>query len=428
MLINEKNEIINEIDEKAILVGFNDDKGSIDIEYSMLELEELAKAVDCEVLDVVIQNKKTIDPVFYIGKGKVEEIKALAELKNANLIIFNDELSGAQKRNLENAMEIRVIDRTVLILDIFARRAKSKVSKLQVELAQLKYRLPRLKGSRENLSRLGAGIGTRGPGEQKLELDKRKINERITDIRSQLEDAKKVRAVQRVKRLKNNIPIVAIVGYTNAGKSTLMNKLIEDSDMSDLDKKVFVKNMLFATLDTYHRRITLGENKEIILVDTVGFVSKLPHSLVEAFKATLEEVVEADLLLHVVDSTNRDYKNQISITNSVLKELNVVDKKVLYLYNKADLLDSNFDLDNNSLFISSKTGENIDILKEKIKQNVFENLKIVNMLIPYEKGDVYSKLCENSNVINTEYVENGTFIKVELDEKEYNKYSKYILD
>lgn len=276
MIINEKNEIVDKIIERAVLVGFNNDKGHIDIKYSMLELKELALAAGCQVSDSIIQNKKTIDAVFYIGKGKIDEVKALVEMHDANLVIFNDELSGAQQRNIENVVEARVIDRTVLILDIFAKRAKSKVSKLQVELAQLRYRLPRLKGSRSNLSKTGAGIGTRGPGEQKLEIDKRRINERVTDIRKSLEEARLVRNLQRVKRSKNEIPIVAIVGYTNAGKSTLMNKLIADTNVEDTDKHVFVKDMLFATLDTFHRKITLGDNKMLLLLIRLDLFLNFP--------------------------------------------------------------------------------------------------------------------------------------------------------
>ncbi|BEP29982.1 GTPase HflX [Helicovermis profundi] len=428
MIINEKNEIVDKIIERAVLVGFNNDKGHIDIKYSMLELKELALAAGCQVSDSIIQNKKTIDAVFYIGKGKIDEVKALVEMHDANLVIFNDELSGAQQRNIENVVEARVIDRTVLILDIFAKRAKSKVSKLQVELAQLRYRLPRLKGSRSNLSKTGAGIGTRGPGEQKLEIDKRRINERVTDIRKSLEEARLVRNLQRVKRSKNEIPIVAIVGYTNAGKSTLMNKLIADTNVEDTDKHVFVKDMLFATLDTFHRKITLGDNKDVIIVDTVGFVSKLPHSLVEAFKATLEEVTEADLLLHVVDSTNLDYNNQIKITESVLNELNVRDKKTIFVYNKSDLLNEEIDLINeNDILISAVKGDGIDELKEKIKKIVFDDLKIVKMLLPFNKGYIYSELCSIANVISTEYIEEGTLVEVEVSDKEYNKYKEFIL-
>ena len=293
---NENNEVIREDEYKAILVGLQRNE---DISYSMEELKGLAEAANVEVLGQMIQNLERPNTATLIGKGKVEELAEMAKNMEADTVIFNDELTGMQLRNLEDAVGVRVIDRTILILDIFASRATSKEGKLQVELAQLAYRMPRLTGFGKSLSRLGGGIGTRGPGEKKLETDRRHIERRMYDIKSELAQLKNTRSVQRARREKSSIPVVALVGYTNSGKSALMNRILALTEKEE--KTVFEKNMLFATLDTQQRSVVLDTNHQFILVDTVGFVSKLPHSLVEAFKATLEEVVYADLLVHVVD-------------------------------------------------------------------------------------------------------------------------------
>lgn len=294
---NENNEVIREDEYKAILVGLQRNE---DISYSMEELKGLAEAANVEVLGQMIQNLERPNTATLIGKGKVEELAEMAKNMEADTVIFNDELTGMQLRNLEDAVGVRVIDRTILILDIFASRATSKEGKLQVELAQLAYRMPRLTGFGKSLSRLGGGIGTRGPGEKKLETDRRHIERRMYDIKSELAQLRNTRSVQRARREKSSIPVVALVGYTNSGKSALMNRILALTEKEE--KTVFEKNMLFATLDTQQRSVVLDTNHQFILVDTVGFVSKLPHSLVEAFKATLEEVVYADLLVHVVDS------------------------------------------------------------------------------------------------------------------------------
>lgn len=430
MLVNDKNEVISKIEERGVLVGFNDDSQGIDIEYSMAELKELSDAAEVEVVGMTIQNKKTIDAAFYIGSGKVEEVKMLAEANDANLIIFNDELSGSQIRNLENAIGMKVIDRTTLILDIFAKRAVNRVSKLQVELAQLKYRRSRLTGLGGAMSKTGAGVGTRGPGEQKLELDKRRINDRITEISRQLDEEKSTREVQRSQRQKNEIPVVALVGYTNAGKSSVMNKLLDMTKPDEPDKKVFEKNMLFATLDTYSRRIEFSDNRAFVLVDTVGFVSKLPHALVEAFKATLEEVSEADLLLHVLDVTNSNVGNQKYITDKVLTELGVKDKETLYLYNKIDLSE---DPDKilagpSTLKISARTGYHMDELIERIRNIVFSDIVKVKMLLPFSEGQVYSYLCDKHNVTSTEYLPEGTLIEVEIDPIDLGRYKSFVVE
>lgn len=377
-----KNEMIEEMVQRAVIVGFNRNErfAEIDIDESMNELGELTLAAGAEVLGMMIQNKQTPDPATLIGKGKVLELKEMADNMGANIIIFNDELTGAQLRNLEAVIGITVIDRTALILDIFARRARTKVAKLQVELAQLQYRLPRLKGLGEGLSRTGAGIGTRGPGEQKLEIDRRRVNERISDIRKQINEAGKVRETQRAQRTRNEIPVVAVVGYTNAGKSTLMNKLISMSIEADEEKMVFAKNMLFfATLDTYTRRIEFDDNKPFVLVDTVGFVSKLPHALVQAFKATLEEVVEADLIIHVVDASTEHYKLQISVTNNVLGELGAGEKPEVIAYNKIDLVEDRGSVPKmqDIHHISAVTGEGID----ELIQNINSHILVISLLL-----------------------------------------------
>ncbi|HBG1487247.1 GTPase HflX [Clostridioides difficile] len=426
---------MKEIQEKALLVGLNlttivKKNDDIDTNESMEELTELTKAAGAEVVGSLIQNKHSVDAAYYIGKGKVEEIRAYSDSLDATLVIFNDELSGAQIRNIENVVGRKVIDRTTLILDIFAQRALSKGGKLQVELAQLKYRLPRLYGMGGEMSRTGAGIGTRGPGEQKLEIDKRHILNKAADIRRELKEVKKNRETQRVKRLKSNIPIVALVGYTNAGKSTLLNELIKTHKDYEQEKEVFVKDMLFATLDVTLRKALLPNKKEFLVVDTVGFVSKLPHDLVEAFKATLEEVQYADLILHVIDATNTSYELQKSTTEGVLKELGVNDKKHILVYNKVDKLELDIypKSQEDIVYISAKQGINMDKLLNMIEIALMENTYSVSLMLPYERGDIFSRIKDKYNVENFEYGESGITLDVDLDEEDFNIYREYILE
>ncbi|MEJ8553840.1 GTPase HflX [Tepidibacter sp. Z1-5] len=421
--------------EKALLVGLNitnvfKKEDDIDIDDSMDELEELAKAAGAEVVEKIVQNKESRDVALYIGKGKLEEIKNYCESLDVNVVIFNDELSGAQMRNLEELLNVKVIDRTALILDIFAQRALSREGKLQVELAQLKYRLPRLSGFGKEMSKTGAGIGTRGPGEQKLEVDKRHILNKISDIKKELKEVKKNRETQRSQRLKNSIPIVALVGYTNAGKSTLTNEIMKTHKDYEVEKEVFSKDMLFATLDVTLRKAALSNKKEFLVVDTVGFVSKLPHDLVDAFKATLEEVRYADLIIHVVDASNDSYDIQMNTTLDVLKELKALDKPVITAFNKVDKLGYDVDAkkDEDVLFISCKTGYNIDKLLEKIKEKIIGNLHDVSLLIPYNKGDVFNSIKNKNNVEDFEYKEDGIFVAVTLDDMDYGKYKEYEID
>ena len=421
--------------EKALLVGLNitstarrtDD---IDINESMEELKELTKAAGAEVVGMITQNRQSRDAAYYIGKGKVEELRAYCESLDATMVIFNDELSGAHIRNIEEIVGIKVIDRTTLILDIFAQRALSKEGKLQVELAQLKYRLPRLYGMGGAMSRTGAGIGTRGPGEQKLEIDKRHILNKASDIRRELREVKKNRETQRVQRLKSNIPIVALVGYTNAGKSTLLNELIKTHKDYDVEKEVMAKDMLFATLDVTLRKALLPNKKEFLVVDTVGFVSKLPHDLVEAFKATLEEVQYADLILHVIDATNSSFELQKNTTESVLKELGADNKNTILVYNKIDRLDLDIYPKNTDdvIYISAKKGINMEKLLYMIQEALMENTYPVTLLLPYDKGHIFSKIKDKYNVENFEYGEIGITLDVNLVEEDYNIYKDYILE
>ncbi|MBE0451791.1 MAG: GTPase HflX [Clostridia bacterium] len=412
---------------RAVLIGlFQGLKDEYDIEESMIELSELARAAGAEVAEIMIQNKAKIEAATYIGSGKVEEVKLMVEQTDCNMVIFNDELSGAQIRNLENLMDVKVIDRTALILDIFAIRAQTKTAKLQVELAQLRYRLPRLTGFGGQLSKQGGGIGTRGPGEQKLEIDRRRIQERVDEIRKQVKEVQKNRTVQRQLREKREVPIVALVGYTNAGKSSIMNQLIRMSTEGEEDKQVFEKDMLFATLDTSNRRIVLEDKKEFILTDTVGFVSKLPHSIVDAFKATLEEALSADLLIHVVDASNPHHPMQMEVTHHVLKELGAAELPMMTVFNKIDLVEDQAALFGDGINISAKTGENFDHLLEHIKKSVFNSMVRAIFLVPYSDGKTTSFLCENYQVDRMDHLEEGTLLELEVQEKDYNRLSQYL--
>lgn len=421
---NENNEVIREEQYRAILVGLQRDE---DISYSMEELKGLAEAAGAEVLGSMVQNLEKPNTATLIGKGKVEELAEMVKNMEADTVIFNDELTGMQLRNLEDAAGVRVIDRTILILDIFASRASSKEGKLQVELAQLQYRMPRLTGFGKSLSRLGGGIGTRGPGEKKLETDRRHIEKRMYDIKSELAQIKNTRGVQRARREKSEIPVVALVGYTNSGKSALMNRLLSMTEKED--KAVFEKNMLFATLDTQQRSVTLDTNHQFILVDTVGFVSKLPHSLVDSFKATLEEVTYADLLLHVVDSSYENHDFHIEVTNKVLEEIGAGDKEKIMVFNKIDLVEDPSSVlpvaGEDNIYISAKYGRNIDGLVDLIKSKIFKDLVRAKLLVPYSRGDISSYICEKAEVFEMEYKDSGTWFDVELKSADYQRLKEY---
>ena len=431
--LNIYNEDIINLQEKALCVGLNITStnkrtDNISIDESMEELKELVRAAGAEVVGELIQNRSSIDTATYLGSGKIEEIRNYAEGLNATMVVFNDELSGAQIKNIENIVGKKIIDRTMIILDIFAQRARSKEGKLQVELAQLRYRLHRLYGMGGQMSRTGAGIGTRGPGEQKLEKDKRHILNRAAVIRRELKEVAKNRDIQRVQRQKNDVPIVALVGYTNAGKSTILNEIIKSHPDYESEKEVFVKDMLFATLDVTLRKALLPNKKEILVVDTVGFVSKLPHDLINAFKSTLEEVRYADLILHVIDATNDNSDIQKLTTESVLKDLGVEDKKTITVYNKIDKLDLDIYPKNQEdlVYVSAKKNVNMDKLMNQIQDMLMEDMYKVNLLIPFNRGDVFSSIKDKYVIDSFEYTNEGIDLIVSLNEMDYNIYKEYI--
>ncbi len=418
--------------ERAILVG-------CDTRESLDELEELAKACDIPTLEKVFQNRSKIDASFYIGRGKVLEIANIRQLTRANLVIFDDELSGAQVNNLEANLGVKVIDRTTLILEIFSRRAKTREAKIQVELAQLKYRAARLMGLGTVMSRTGGGIGTRGPGEKKLEIDRRHIRERIYDLQAELKKIKKIRETQRERRSKDKTSQVSLVGYTNAGKSTLRNTLCAESASTlatQAKDKVFEADMLFATLDTTTRAIKLPDNRDITLTDTVGFVSKLPHELVEAFKSTLEEVIYSDLLCHVVDASSDNAQEEIIAVEKVLGELKALESAKILVLNKIDKADEEklneleakySSIYNKVVKISARERINLDDLLEAISEELPYTLKSKEYIIPYTAQQVVAYLHRNANVSEEEYREDGTYIKAEVDEEVENKCREYEL-
>ncbi|HZK33524.1 MAG TPA: GTPase HflX [Tissierellaceae bacterium] len=419
--------------EKVIIIGVDLDSDVINIENSLDELEELVKAAGGTVAARLVQKRNKINPAYFIGKGKAEEIKNYCFELNASTVVFNDELSGAQIRNLEDIIDKKIVDRTNLILDIFANRADSKEGRLQVKLAQLKYRLPRLVGFRDYLSREGGGIGTRGPGEQKLETDRRHILREINNIEDQLMDIEKNRDIKRRKRKDSNLPIVALVGYTNAGKSTLLNKMISLTDEGETRKEVFVKDMLFATLDTSLRRGNLPNGQVFLLTDTVGFVSKLPTKLVEAFKGTLEEVQHADLLIHVIDASNEDLDIQIKTTHELLKDLEVLEKPIITVFNKIDKAEvHNLFYDNNfvddKIFISAFDDNDIKKLLDKIQELLPQSFKKVKIKLPYDEQSIINYFMENYNILSTEYAEKGTILELTINSIDYDKYTEFIIE
>jgi len=416
---------------KAILVGVNL-RNDEHFDYSMEELQNLAEALHVEVVGVVTQNLERVTPSHYVGTGKIEEIKNFYEEAQANLVIFNDELSPSQIRNLERDLATKVIDRTMLILDIFGRRAKTREAQMQVELAQLQYMLPRLVGLHASLSRQGGGTGggfkNRGAGETKLELDRRKIEDQIAKIKKDLEHVKEQRETQRKQRRKNALPVVSIVGYTNAGKSTIMNQLLAQIGQEE-HKQVFEKDMLFATLETSVRQIELPDKKTFLLTDTVGFVSKLPHHLVKAFRSTLEEARDADLLLHVVDVSNAEHGFMMDVTNETLKAVGVEDIPTIYVYNKADIADVPYPVvSGDNMWISAKQGIGLEELIQLIRQHIFSHYVTCDMLIPYDQGNVVSYLNEYASVFNTAYEEGGTLLSLEVKAADYAKYQQYVVN
>lgn len=418
-----------ELIQKAVLVGVNLNQHT-DFEYSMQELANLAAACHVEVVGELTQNLTRVNPSHYIGTGKIQDVLSLIAEKDANMVIFNDELSPSQIRNLEADLDCKVIDRTLLILDIFAERAKTKEGQLQVEVAQLSYMLPRLIGLRNSLGRQSGGVGTRnrGAGETKLELDRRRIEERISALNKELESLVAHRQTQRKQRRKNEIPVVSLVGYTNAGKSTIMNAMVELFSPSAENKQVFEKDMLFATLDTSIRNITLQDNKSFLLTDTVGFVSKLPHHLVKAFRSTLEEAAEADLLIHVVDYSNPYYEQLINITNETLKQIGVKDVPTIYAYNKADLTQKKVpDVQAEAVYLSAKQRIGIEELVGLIGSHIFKDYVSCVMLIPYDQGQLVSYFNEKAHILATEYEQEGTKLTLECKKADWDKYRHYVI-
>ncbi|OTW85664.1 GTPase HflX [Bacillus thuringiensis serovar cameroun] len=419
---------MEELLQRAVLVGVNLGNED-DFVYSMEELTNLAEACDVEVIGQVTQNLQRVNPSHYIGKGKIEEVAAYVNEVDANMVIFNDELSPSQIRNLEEDLDCKVIDRTILILDIFAQRAKTKEAQLQVEVAHLQYMMPRLIGLRESLGRQSGGVGTKnkGVGEKKLELDRRKIEEQISVLNKDLEALVAQRQTQRKQRKKNEVPVVALVGYTNAGKSTTMNAMLEIYNGTE-EKQVFEKDMLFATLETSVRNIDLPDNKSFLLTDTVGFVSKLPHHLVKAFRSTLEEVAEADLLIHVVDYANPNYEQLIDITNETLKKIGVENIPTIYAYNKSDMIDVEIPkVQEDRVYLSAKKHVGIEELVEMIRSYIYKEYTKCEMLIPYDQGQVVSYFNNHAHVLSTSYENEGTKIELECKTSDYEKYKRFAI-
>lgn len=405
-----------QIEERVILVGVSEQEGD-DAEDSLAELAELVKTAGAVVVGTLIQKRESIHPGTYVGTGKVDEIAQLLAVTGATGIVCDDELSPAQMKNLESILATKVMDRTLIILDIFAARATTSEGKIQVELAQLKYRLSRLSGLGKSMSRLGGGIGTRGPGEKKLEIDRRLINDRIAQLNRELKEVVKHRDITRARREKNDVPVVAIVGYTNAGKSTLLNHLT--------DAEVLEEDKLFATLDPTTRMLELDGHQQVLLTDTVGFIRKLPHHLIEAFKSTLEEAKYADYIFHVVDASNPQMDKQMHIVYETLDRLGVKNKKIVTLFNKMDqrmddepLQDFRAD---HILMISAARNEGLDEIKELLQEMLREDKVYVERVIPYAQAGIIQLVREKGELVSEEYVPEGISIKAYVPMEVYGK-------
>ena len=409
--------------ERVILAGVH--TGRVDRlkdtdEISLKELEELTKTAGGEVIAVMLQNRPDIENATYFGEGKLEELAEAVVAMEADTVIFDDELSPIQLRNITDRLKVKVLDRAMLILDIFSMHARSGEGKLQVELAQLKYRLPRLRGMGDSMSRTGAGIGTRGPGETRLETDRRHIHKRISALETDIKEIKKHRDLIRTRRQKDGFITAALVGYTNAGKSTLLNTLT--------DADVYAKDKLFATLDPTSRGLTLEDNRTILLTDTVGFIRKLPHHLVEAFKSTLEEAKYADVLIHVIDSSSDGADDQIEIVEGVLRDIGATSATIIGVYNKCDIkmpevLKTVHYAEN--VTISAKTGINIDRLIDKIVKTAPGQKQEMEIMLPYSEGSTLSDIHENQKVVTEDYRAEGVYVKLLADAETFDKLRKY---
>lgn len=411
------------IQERAVLVGLNADcftKEQTATDETIEELEALLETAGGFCTGKVLQNRHTPDSHSFIGEGKAQEVRMLVEATASTMVVFDNELSPGNIRALEEIIGVTVLDRSALILDIFAQRAKTKEGRLQVELAQYKYLLPRLSGMGASLSRQGGGIGTRGPGETKLESDRRHIRDRINRLEEELEQVRKVRSVQRERRMKNSVPVVAIVGYTNAGKSTLLNCLTGAG--------IPANNRLFDTLDTTSRQLTVSDNLDVILSDTVGFIAKLPHHLVNAFHATLEELEYADLLLHVIDASDPNREQHIAVVDKLIAKLARPETPVLRCYNKADLVDSTeIPIGRDVVALSAKSGEGTQALLEAIETALGAARHHVLLRLPYSMGGQVETLHDNAQVIATEYTGEGIEIETILDDILYGRLKDYVI-
>ena len=405
---------LKELEERVILVGIS--TGKDDTERSLAELSELCKTAGAVTAGTLIQSREAAHPGTYLGTGKIQELRVMAEELEATGIVCDDELSPAQLRNLENLLDLKIMDRTLVILDIFAARASTREGKIQVELAQLRYRAARLVGMRASLSRLGGGIGTRGPGEKKLETDRRLIHERISVLKGELTEVKRHRATTRKQRERNHKAVAAIVGYTNAGKSTLLNTLTGAGVLSE-DK-------LFATLDPTTRLLTLDDGQQLLLTDTVGFIRKLPHNLVEAFKSTLEEAKYADYIIHVVDASNPQAEMQMHIVYETLKELGALGKKTITLFNKQDRVSGESFRDlraDHTLKISARTGEGLEEFKQLLSEILAEGQIYMERLFPYSEAGQIQLIREYGQLLSEEYTEGGIAVKARVPREIYPK-------
>ena len=412
----------------VVLLNINNEYSDDEIKYQILELSELVRASGGEVVFEVIQNASKVNPKYFIGSGKAQEIKEISDNHEVDTIVFNHELTGSQIKNLESTIERKIVDRTGLILDIFATRAKTKESKLQVKLAQLEYRLPRLVGFRNYLSREGAGIGTRGPGEQKLEMDRRSIQREISSIKNRLETEFQIRNTKRKRRINSNIKVCSLIGYSNSGKSTILNGI--SNIYGSNNKSVYADDLLFATLETSTRNILLDNGKDVIISDTVGFVSNLPTKLIESFKSTLEEISDSDLLIIVMDISNDNYDLQLEATTDILKDLNISDKDILYVFNKMDMNPDfrhyhNFE---NEIYISAKKSDDIVRLVDYIQSLLFKEYDYYKVNIPYSEYDNIKHAISPELKDKQEFNEIGVTTYLYIPRKDVIKYSKYMVD